>query len=286
MTRSSLLNVSTQAAPAPVFEAVDAAAAPPLAAPSSAPRSNLGNDARNDQRTFCVIPAYNAERTIGHVVSSLIDAWGEGEVSERLIVVNDGSTDATAELARRAGAYVLSHTRNRGKGAALLSGFEEAQRRGAECVVTLDADGQHFAEDALILLQHPAPKDSLLLGVRNLARAGAPRANRFSNALSNFFLSWFSGVKLADTQCGLRRYPVAATLAAGTRAHGFAFETEILLLAALNGWSITQLPIQVHYPPAGERVTHFDNVRDPTRIVTTVIRTMTERHLLVRRKAI
>jgi glycosyltransferase involved in cell wall biosynthesis len=266
-----------------VLEAMATAAAAPLPAPSNASRSSSA--VLSDQRAFCVIPAYNAERTIGHVISSLIDAWGQLEVSERLIVVNDGSTDATAELARRAGAYVLSHARNRGKGAALLSGFEEAQRRGAECVVTLDADGQHFAEDALLLLHHPAPKDALLLGVRNLARAGAPRANRFSNALSNFFLSWFSGVKLADTQCGLRRYPVAATLAAGTRAHGFAFETEILLLAALEGWSITQLPIQVHYPPPGERVTHFDNVRDPTRIVTTVIRTMTERHLLVRRKA-
>jgi glycosyltransferase involved in cell wall biosynthesis len=277
VTRSTLLNNAQSFAPDTALEAFAGSSA------ADASRSQAGADEHTARRTYCVIPAYNAERTIGHVVSSLIDAWGSAEVSERLIVVNDGSTDATAELARRAGAYVLSHARNRGKGAALLSGFEEAKRRGAECVVTLDADGQHFAEDALRLLQHPAPNNSLLLGVRNLARAGAPRANRFSNALSNFFLSWFSGVKLADTQCGLRRYPVAATLAANTRANGFAFETEILLLAALEGWPITQLPIQVHYPPEGERVTHFDNVRDPTRIITTVIRTMTEH--VVRPKA-
>jgi glycosyltransferase involved in cell wall biosynthesis len=230
-----------------------------------------------------IIPAFNAERTIGHVVSSLLEVWGRADARDDLIVVNDGSVDATAELARRAGAYVLSHAHNRGKGAALLSGIEEAQRRGATCVVTLDADGQHFAEDALRLLQHPAGAESLLLGVRNLQLARAPRANRFSNALSNFFLSWFSGTRLADTQCGLRRYPVNATLAAGTRARGFAFETEILLIAALEGWPIQQLPIQVHYPPPGERTTHFDNVRDPTRIVTTVLRTMTERHVVFRR---
>jgi glycosyltransferase involved in cell wall biosynthesis len=233
-----------------------------------------------------VIPAFNAERTIGHVVSSLLDTWGRSAAKGRLIVVNDGSVDATAELARRAGAYVLSHAVNRGKGAALLSGLEEAQRRGAASVVTLDADGQHFADDALTLLHHPAPADALLLGIRNLERAHAPRANRFSNALSNFFLSWFSGTQLNDTQCGLRRYPVTRTLAANASARGFAFETEILLIAALQRWDIEQLPIEVHYPPPGERTTHFDSVRDPTRIIATVVRTMTEHRLIVRRDAL
>lgn len=233
-------------------------------------------------RSAFVIPAYNAERSIGHVVSSLREARGS-QGDELIIVVNDGSRDATAELAKRAGAYVLSHASNRGKGAALQSGLAEARRRGIQAVVTLDADGQHFADDAFKLQHHPAAEDALVLGVRDLARAGAPRPNRFSNALSNFFLSWFGGMRLKDTQCGLRRYPVERTLESGPKALGFAFEAEVVLFAALQGWPIEQVPVDVHYPPPELRVTHFDSVKDPTRIVATVIRTMINHYTPPRR---
>lgn len=221
----------------------------------------------------CVIPAFEAQRTIAHVVRSVIALWPD-QPGPRVIVVDDGSRDATGELARRAGALVVSHDRNLGKGAALRSGFERAQREGACAAVTMDADGQHFAADALRLALHPAPPETLLLGVRDLQRAGAPAANRFSNALSNFFLSRFSGQQLRDTQCGLRRYPIAETLASPARAPGFAFESELVLFAALASWPIEQLPVEVHYPPGAQRTSHFHNVADPARIVVTVVRTI------------
>lgn len=220
---------------------------------------------------LCVIPAYNAERTVHHVVSSLLDVWGAGEQA-RIVVVNDGSTDSTARLAQRAGAYVLSHAQNLGKGAALRTGLEEAARRGAQAVVTLDADGQHFAEDAVRLAQHPASLDTLVLGVRDLAGAGAPSANQFSNGLSNRLLSCFSSVHLKDTQCGLRRYPVQKTLACRARATGFAFETEVVLTAVLERWPLQQLPVQVNYPRGNARQTHFHNLKDPARIVGAALR--------------
>lgn len=226
----------------------------------------------------CVIPAYNAERTVGHVVGSLLEAWGP-DGQGRVIVVNDGSRDATARLAERAGAYVLSHPRNCGKGAALRTGLQEAHRRGAQAAVTLDADGQHFAEDALRLLRHPSSANTLLLGVRDLRSAGAPAANRFSNGLSNFFLSWFSGTSLTDTQCGLRRYPVARTLQSAAHARGFAFEAELVLLAALQRWPILHVPVAVSYPPQGVRTTHFDNVKDPARIIVHVLSALARHHL-------
>jgi glycosyltransferase involved in cell wall biosynthesis len=226
----------------------------------------------------CVIPAYNAERSVGHVVASLASHF-PGRARERIIVVNDGSNDATAELARRAGAYVLGHAHNRGKGAALRTGLQEAARRGAQAVVTLDADGQHFAEDALRLAEHPAAPSALILGVRDLANSAAPRANQFSNGLSNFFLSWFSGVNLKDTQCGLRRYPVAQTLACAAHATGFAFETEVVLIAALQGWPLVQVPVSVHYALGAARSTHFHNVKDPARIIASVLQTMARHHL-------
>ena len=180
--------------------------------------------------------------------------WRDGGT---VIVVDDGSSDSTSSVAMSVGALVLRHGRNRGKGAALRSGLEHARSLGATMAVTVDADGQHLAEEAEKLALHPAPSDALILGVRNLVADGAPRANRFSNGVSNFFLSRFTGRKLNDTQCGLRRYPIAATLTLGAHDDGYAFEAECVLRAARCGWAIVEVPVRVHYPPETERVTHF-----------------------------
>jgi hypothetical protein len=150
-------------------------------------------------------------------------------------------------------------------------------RQGATHAVTVDADGQHPADEAWRLAVHRAPPDSLVLGVRDLVRAGAPEKNRMSNGISNFFLSWFSGRPLRDTQCGLRRYPLGPTLALAPRDDGYAFEAEVVLRAARAGWGITEVDVTVLYPPEEERVTHFDSVRDPARIVWRVVRTLSER---------
>ena len=223
---------------------------------------------------LAIIPAYQAAATIGEVVSDLRASWQAtlGEAA-RVLVVNDGSTDATAREAQRAGAEVLEHPSNRGKGAALRSGLEHAARLNAAVAVTLDADGQHPASEALRVLCHPAPAHALVLGVRDLPGAGAPRANQFSNAFSNAWLSAFAGRKLLDTQCGLRRYPVPETLALGARASGFGFEAEVVLRAARAGWPIEHLPTRVIYPPAHQRTTHFHRWRDPFRIVLRVLYT-------------
>jgi hypothetical protein len=79
---------------------------------------------------------------------------------------------------------------------------------------------------------------------------------------------------LADTQCGLRRYPVRETLGLDVRASGYGFEAEIILRAARAGWDIRQVPVQVIYPPEGERSSHFHAVRDPARIVARVLHTV------------
>jgi glycosyltransferase involved in cell wall biosynthesis len=222
-------------------------------------------------QVLAIIPAYQAARSIESVVKDSV-RWlsRDGPV----LVVDDGSTDGTGELARSAGARVLRHPRNRGKGAALRTGFGWAKRWGADCALTLDADGQHSPEEALRLASCPAPSSTLVLGVRDLVAAGAPDESRFSNGLSNFFLSRFSGKDLGDTQCGLRRYPVAATLELGAWSDGFAYEAEVVLRAARSGWSIEQLPVRVWYPPPNARRSHFHAVWDPMRIVATVLITM------------
>jgi glycosyltransferase involved in cell wall biosynthesis len=221
---------------------------------------------------IAVVPAFQAEKTIGAVVRGLLSALPDRE-GLRVVVVDDGSTDQTAAEAERAGATLLRHPRNLGKGAALRTGMDFAKDAGATAVVTVDADGQHPPEEAARVALHAAPREALVLGVRDLRRDGAPWPNRFSNGFSNVFLSWFGGVELHDSQCGLRRYPVPETLALGAHSDGYAFEAETLLRAARLGWRIDELPVRVIYPPAAERVSHFHAVRDPARIVARVLET-------------
>ncbi len=231
-----------------------------------------------------LVPAYQAEASVGDVVRGVHSAWAEARAAgaamqswaERAIclVVDDGSSDATSQRAAQAGAEVVRHAQNRGKGAALRTGLEWASERGIETLVSLDADGQHPPHEAVRLFLHDAPADELVLGVRDLVRAGAPRPNQLSNRFSNWVLSGYSRRKLDDTQCGLRRYPVASTLALAPRDDGYAFEAEIILRFARTGRPIAQVPIEVIYPPEEERVTHFHSVRDPARIVRRVVLTV------------
>jgi glycosyltransferase involved in cell wall biosynthesis len=227
------------------------------------------------QRAY-LIPAYQARRTLRGVLDDLRAHDPEGA----LLVVDDGSTDGTGDVARAAGIDVLGHDENRGKGQALRSGFSWLAERGFATVVTVDADGQHRAEDAVMLAKHEAPRDALLLGIRDLVRDGAPRPNQFSNRFSNWWVSRFAGVPLADTQCGLRRYPLPATLQLGSDARGYGFEADLLVRAARRGMPIVQVPVRVIYPPKGERISHFRVVADPTRITLRLVHTA----LTVRRR--
>ena len=211
------------------------------------------------------------------MIRGILDQANSQGTTVPVWVVDDGSTDDTAKVAELAGARVIRHATNRGKGAALVSGFRALVQEGFEATVSLDADGQHPAEEALRLACLPSPAETLVLGVRNLVRDGAPRSSQFSNSISNRFLSLFSGQSLRDTQCGLRRYPLPQILELAPRSPGYAFEAEIILRAARAGLRIDQVPIRVWYPPAAARISHFHSVKDPTRIVFRVLSTWLDR---------
>ena len=222
-------------------------------------------------RACAIIPAFEAERTIADVVRATSSLWAEPDA---IIVVDDGSRDGTVQAARSAGAHVLTHDVNRGKGAALRTGMAYALAEGFDVAVTLDADGQHPPAEAIRLLHADDDPDALVLGIRDLEGAGAPRANQISNGISNFFLSVFARRRLLDTQCGLRRYPLAITVGLGGCDDGYAFEAEIILRAIAAKVRVIEAPVHVLYPREEERVTHFDSVRDPARIVLRVVKTL------------
>jgi glycosyltransferase involved in cell wall biosynthesis len=221
-----------------------------------------------------IVPALDAAATLGRVIDDL-----KATLGLTVIVVDDGSADTTAEVARDRAVVLLRHARNRGKGAAIRAGLLEALRRGHTTAVTVDADGQHPAASAKIVLEASGDPRALVLGVRDLFRDGAPRSNRFGNDVSNFFLSLFARRALRDTQCGLRRYPVRETLALNARADGYAFEGEVVLRSLAAGLPLVEVPVAVFYPAPGDQVSHFRRVVDPTRIVATVVRTVVELRL-------
>lgn len=222
-------------------------------------------------KTCAIVPSLDAAETVGAVIEDL-RRW----LDVTILVVDDGSADRTSEVARAHGALVFGHGHNLGKGAAIRSGLREAARLGFDVALVADADGQHPGASAHAVVAACSDPRALVLGVRDLRRDGAPRANRFSNAISNHFLSRFAGRRLKDTQCGLRRYPVRETLGLHTRSAGYAFEAEVILRAVAANMPIVEVPIRVIYPPFGLRRSHFRVSRDPIRIIAAVLRTVTE----------
>lgn len=224
-------------------------------------------------RAAVIVPAYQVAPTIAEVVSSLKALWPEPGA---VLVIDDGSTDGTGKRAAEAGADVLRHSQNRGKGEALRTGFVAAHERGYRVAVTVDGDGQHPAAEARKMHDGCLDPSALVLGIRDLVAANAPLSSKRSNRFSNIMLSVFCGRPLADTQCGLRRYPIEATLELAGRDVGYAYEAELLIRAVMAGVPIVELPINAYYPPPDERLTHFHVVRDPTRIVFRVLGTTFE----------
>lgn len=214
-----------------------------------------------------LIPAYQAEATIGDVVA------GTRAYVERVLVVDDGSADATAVRAAAAGAQVVAHGVNRGKGAALLTGFDALAAAGVGRVLTLDADGQHLpSEIPALLAASDASPQAIVVGVRR--KEGQPIAaiNQFGNWVADGLLELIAGRTLPDTQSGFRVYPVAATLGLGVLGARYDFETEVLLRAARQGIDIVGVPVAVYYPPVDERVSHFRPWEDTLRIIGSVVR--------------
>ena len=159
---------------------------------------------QQESQSVIVIPTYNNGGTLGQVLTDVL------AYSFPVIVVNDGSTDNTLEVLQGfPGIRVISYPDNRGKGYALNTGLKAAMEAGYRYAITLDSDGQHYADDIPVFLKEIALyPDSLLIGARNLASDNMPGKNTFANKFSNFWFTLETGIRLSDTQSGYRLYPL------------------------------------------------------------------------------
>jgi len=221
-------------------------------------------------RLFAVIPAKDAEATIGAVVRGIRDAVP----GTTALVVDDGSSDRTGDRARDAGALVIRHEVNQGKGAALQTGFDEALRRGAEAVLALDADGQHDPAAAPGLVAALANAD-VVVGSRNHDRTGMPWLRRKTNDVTSWWVSKLAGVSIDDSQSGYRAIGAAALRAVRPESRRFDYESEFLIGAARAGFRIGKAPIPTLYNAPGS---HIHPLRDTVRFIRLVLR-----HLFTRR---
>jgi len=216
-----------------------------------------------------LVPAYQAAATIADVVAGTRTRLGH------VVVVDDGSTDDTAARATTAGAEVIRHSANAGKGAAIATGLRALAARGIARALTLDADGQHLPREIPVLLTaSDAAPTAIVVGVRRKTGHPIRALNRFGNWIAVRLLHLIAGQPLPDTQSGFRIYPVAATLALGVQGARYDFETEVLLRAARRGIPLVGVPVDVHYPPVAERVSHFRPGVDTIRIIGSVLRVL------------
>ena len=208
----------------------------------------------------CVlIPAYNEEKHIGAVVREVLDYCPD------VVVIDDGSPDDTDRVAAAAGATVLEHVRNQGKGAALQTGFDYARANGYDLAITLDADGQHAPSDIPAFLQaYERTHSPVLVGNRMGNVADMPWNRRFVNRFMSDLLSRVMGQYVPDSQCGFRLYHRSAFPEGPYDAHSqrFAAESEILLRLSLQGRKIGAVTIQTIYRDEKSKVNpFFDTIR-------------------------
>ena len=211
-----------------------------------------------DPRHICaVIPTYNNGGTVADVVRGVL------RQGLPVIVVDDGSTDDTAQRLEGLEIDRVRHARNQGKGRALKTGLEEARRLGYRFALTLDADGQHDPADIPALVAAAGPR-TLVIGSRNLTAEGMPAGNTFANRFSNFWFTVQTGRKLPDTQTGFRVYPLEDLPSLRLLTSRYEAELALLVFSAWKNLRIVPVPVRVYYPE--DRVSHFRPFADFFRI--------------------
>ena len=222
----------------------------------------------NKGRFAFVIPVYNHEGMVGQVVREAC------ALKLPVFVVDDGSTDSTYnQIKDIPGITIIRHKENFGKGAAILTGFSAAAIV-ADWAITIDADGQHYPEDAFSMIKTiPEGLRPIVVGAREgMTGVHVPWTSSFGRKFSNFWVRLSGGPIISDSQSGMRIYPLPESMVLPVKARRFQFEVEILVQAHRMGIPVIEAPVRVNYNPAGSRISHFRPFVDFLRNSTTFTR--------------
>jgi glycosyltransferase involved in cell wall biosynthesis len=218
-------------------------------------------NSQNSLKVCVLIPTYNNQKTLAKVIDEVLTH------TDDVILINDGSTDDTANILKSYPNLVLiEYPENKGKGYALKLGLQKARELEFDYAITIDSDGQHFADDIPVFLEalHQEDHPVLLIGSRNMQQEGVPKASSFGNRFSNFWFWFETGIRLSDTQSGFRAYPLNA-IPKKYFTTRFEFEIEIIVRSAWKGIPVKNIPVKVHYD-LQDRVSHFRPYHDFFRI--------------------
>lgn len=216
-----------------------------------------------DLQCCVIIPTYNNDGTLENIIRRVM------AYTTQIIVVNDGSTDNTAEILRDFRELdVITISKNTGKGNAMKKAFALAIEKGYRYAITIDSDGQHFPEDLPEFLkkieEYP---DSLIIGARNMNQDGVPGTSSFGHRFSIFWFKVETGLMVPDVQTGYRLYPLRHVQEIRHfYSVKYEFEVEILVRLAWREVNILSIPVRIYYAPKEERITHFRKFRDFSRV--------------------
>jgi glycosyltransferase involved in cell wall biosynthesis len=194
------------------------------------------------RKCLAIVPAFNAAKTLSQLISQIKRLHSDCDI----LVVDDGSADESARVAATAGAIVLTHDCNRGKGEALKTGFAYSVAQGYDAVITLDADLQHDPSEIQLFLNAYSDDRTILVGVRRPDKT-MPFARKVSNSLTSFVSSAFCGVRILDSQSGYRLIPTAILKNITLSSSRFDLEPELLIKAARAGYCVKSIEISTIY---------------------------------------
>jgi len=218
------------------------------------------------------MPAYNEERYIGSVILKA------RQYADEVIVLDDGSTDDTSEIAKLAGATVIRHEENKGYGAAIQSLLAEAKRKNPDILILLDADSQHNPDEIPSLIKPVISEGSdLVVGSRKQQKGKIPAYRRIGQRVLSYFSGILSREKLSDTESGFRVFSRKAIAVLEPRESGMAVSAEMIADAAEKGLKITEVPISIAYTEDGSTL---NPIRHGLGVLTRIMAMISERRPL------
>ncbi len=215
-------------------------------------------------KTCVIIPAYNIEKTLPRVIK------GAQKYVDKVIVVDDGSDDATFKRAKEAGAEVLRHEKNLGKGKALCTGLERVLKKGFEQIILMDGDGQHDPNEIpKFLFAAQDPKVDMVIGSRMENIKDMPRERLVVNRIGSFLTSLLARQRIPDSQSGYRLVKNKVLKEITLTSRRYDIESEMLIKAGKRGFGIKSIPIKTIYR---QEISHFHKFWDTLRFIKLILK--------------